>query len=182
MPTRPSWRRRLFGIGALVAIALAGWVVAELRRPAVTARRAELELRDGVLHRRGEGKPFAGLLIDEWKPGVRRTEVTIRDGRAHGLTRGWFENGQVEVEENFVRGVSHGERTRWYDSGARRSSVTIREGQMVGVFREWHPNGRLARETPLDRGVAHGVVRGWDAQGRAAGVATVNHGTLVKRH
>jgi hypothetical protein len=181
MPNKPSWRRYLLGIGALVAIALAGWGVVEFRTPEVTALRADLDLRDGVLSRRGATESFAGLLIEEWQPGQRRAEVAIRDGRAHGRSRGWYENGRLEVEETFVRGVSDGTRTRWFDTGAQKSSVKIRAGQMVGSFREWHPNGQLARETPLIDGVAHGEVRAWDPQGRPLGSALVDHGKLVKR-
>lgn len=180
MPNKTAWRRVLFGAGALVTIAVAGWYYIDRGQPAVAVR-SELELRSGVLFRRGDIVPFAGLVIEEWRPGRRRTEVAIRGGRPHGAARGWFENGQLEVEERFVRGVSHGVRTRWYDNGNKKSEVRIRDGQMVGVFREWHPNGRLARETPLDRGMAHGRVRGWDEQGRPAGTAIVEQGTLVRR-
>ena len=182
MFNKTSWRRRLTGIVTLVAIVFVTWAVREWRAPAPeTATRAELDLRDGILFRQGATQAFSGLLIEEWKPGRRRTEVAIRDGRAHGLSRGWYEKGQLEVGERFVRGGSHGTRTRWYADGVKKSEVRIRDGQMVGVFREWHPNGRLARETPLEAGVAHGEVRGWDAQGQLAGTALVEHGKLVHR-
>lgn len=182
MPSKLSWRRFLFSAVTLVAIALAGWIVVELNRPVVTARRMELKLRDGVLYRNGQSLPFTGVLVEEWKPGLRRTEVTITDGRAHGCSRGWYENGQLEVEEYFVHGVSHGTRTRWYDSGVKKSQVKIREGQLSGVFREWHPNGCLARETPLADGTPHGEVRSWDDKGKLVGTAQVDHGKLVTRN
>lgn len=149
--------------------------------PPALAIRADLVLRDGVLFKRDTTQPFTGLLVEEWKPGVRRTEVAIADGRAHGLSRGWYENGHLEVEETFVHGVSHGTRTRWYDDGVKKSQVEIREGRLTGVFREWHPNGRLARETPLVDGVPHGEVRGWDTKGKLAGTAQVDHGQRVTR-
>lgn len=181
MPNKTTWRRTLLGTGALVAIALAVWLASDAGTPPETARRSDLELREGVLYRRGASRPFAGLLIEEWRPGQRKVEVEIFAGRPHGRSQGFFENGQREVLESFVRGVSHGTRTRWYPDGARKSEATIRDGAMVGVFREWHPNGRLARETPLKDGVAHGEVRAWDALGNPAGSARVERGTLVRR-
>lgn len=183
MPNKPSWRRRLLGIGALVAIALVTWTVREaLAPPPEIAHRADLVLRDGALYRRAAAQPFDGLLVEDWRPGQRRTEVTVRAGRAHGLSRGWYENGRLEVQETFVRGVSHGTRTRWFDTGAKKSEVKIRDGQLTGVFREWHPNGRLARETPLKDGVAHGEVRAWDDRGQSTGTALVDHGQRVSQH
>lgn len=185
MPNKPSWRHSILGIGTLVALGLATWGVQAWRTPPpalpATALRAELTLSDGVLYRR-DSQPFTGLLVEDWKPGVRRTEVAIADGRAHGLTRGWYESGQLETEEHFVRGVSHGTRTRWYENGAKKSSVEIRDGKLSGVFREWHPNGRLARETPLSDGVPHGEIRGWDAEGHPTATALVDHGQRVSRN
>ncbi len=183
MPNKPSWRLRLLGVGALVAIALVtGWLLREKSAPpSATALRTDLVLRDGALFRAGAAQPFSGLLISDWRPGQRRTEITIREGRAHGLSRGWYENGQLEVQETFVKGVSDGTRTRWYAEGGKKSEVKIRAGELTGVFREWHPNGRLARETPLEGGVAHGEVRAWDAQGKPSGTALVEHGKRVSR-
>jgi antitoxin component YwqK of YwqJK toxin-antitoxin module len=179
MPNKPTWHLCLLGVVAAAALAFTTWAERSLRLPAVTALRSELDLREGVLFRRGESQPFSGLLISEWKRGVRRTEVSIRDGRAHGVSRGWFEHGQLEVRENFVRGVSDGLRTRWFADGTKRSEVRVRRGELVGVFREWHPNGQLARETPLANGKPHGLVRGWDPQGKLAGTAVVQNGERV---
>ncbi len=181
MPTKLSWRRFVIGPAVLVAIALAVWLAVEPSAPVATVRRADVELREGVLYRRGEKQAFSGLVIEEWGPAKRRAEVAVHEGRAHGLSQGWYENGQREVEETFVRGVSHGTRTRWYADGARKSQVKIREGQLVGTFREWHPNGQLARETSLQAGVPHGDAKAWDLRGQPVGSAKVEQGKLVQR-
>jgi hypothetical protein len=182
MPNKHAWRYRLPWVAGLVAIVGAAWgVFPWLATAPASATRAELVRRDGVMFRPEATQPFSGLLVEEWRPGVRRTEVTLRDGRADGRSRGWHENGRLEVEETFVRGVSHGIRTRWYADGTRKSQVKIRAGRLVGTFREWHSNGQLARETPLAAGVGHGRVRAWDAEGHSAGVAIVEHGTLLRR-
>ncbi len=183
MPNKPSWRLRLLWIGALVALAgAAGFLWLVRPQPLATARRHELVRRDGLLLRPSDGRPFDGLMIEEWRPGRRRAELPIVAGRAHGRSRGWYEDGRLEIEEHFVQGVSHGLRRRWYPDGGRKSEGEIRRGQLVGVFREWHPNGRLARETPLADGVPHGLVRSWDAEGRPAGTAQVERGQLVTRN
>lgn len=153
-----------------------GWTA---RVPVEKALRSELELRAGVLYRAAAALPFEGLIVEDWRAGQRRVEVTIGGGRAHGLSRGWYENGQIEVEEHFVHGVSHGTRTRWFAEGGKKSQVEIRQGQLSGTFREWHPNGQLARETPLRNGVAHGEVKSWDVAGKLTGTAQVSHGQKV---
>ena len=181
MPNKLSWRRCTIWAGVLLVTGLAAWSIREMRPTPIVVQRAALDLRDGKLYQHAAQTPFTGLLVEEWRPGARRAEVSIRDGLADGVTRGWFESGQAEVEEHFVRGVSHGRRTRWYENGARRSEVKVRAGKLAGVFREWHPNGRLARETPLRDGVPHGEARSWDAQGKLTGTAHVEHGKRVAR-
>jgi antitoxin component YwqK of YwqJK toxin-antitoxin module len=181
MPNKRSWHRCTIWAGVLLVTGIAAWSVWKTTPATVVVQRAALELRDAKLYLQKDQTPFTGLLVEEWRPGQRRAEVSIRDGLAHGVTRGWFENGRREVEEHFVRGVSHGTRTRWHENGARLSEVKIRDGKLAGVFREWHPNGRLARETPLRDGVPHGEVRSWDAQGKLTGTARVEHGKRVAR-
>lgn len=182
MQNRPAWHPCFAVAVVLAVVAMTVWATRDQRRAPAVAQRAELDLREGVLFRKGEPGPFTGLLVAEWRPGVRRTEVTIRAGRAHGRTRGWFENGRLEVEEHFRHGLSHGLRTRWYPDGAKKSQVTVRDGQLAGVFREWHANGRLARETPLVEGAPHGLVRSWNEHGEPAGTAQVERGRRITAH
>jgi len=158
--------------GGLIAVSLTP-VAVESRR---VATRMELELQDGVLTRIGETRPFDGLLVENWRAGVRKVELTVRAGRLHGPALGWYESGRLEVSETFERGFSHGTRLRWWPSGAIKSQAQITHGVMVGIFREWHENGRLARETSLLGGVAQGDVRAWAHDGRANGILRITKG------
>ena len=176
---QPRFRFLLLGLLAGVGLGVWAWWAGATRPPPDTALRTELVLREGVLYRPSATRPFEGLLVENWRPAQRRVEVTIVEGRAHGRSRGWYENGQIEVEEHFVRGVSHGTRTRWFAEGGKKSQVEIRQGQLTGTFREWHPNGQRARETPLREGLAHGEVKSWDTAGRLTGTAQVARGQKV---
>ena len=80
------------------------------------------------------------------------------------------ENGQIDVEERWVGGVSHGTGTRWL-AGEGEGWVGIRcskssDGTLMGVFREWQVNGRLARETPLVAGGPHVEATSGDTAGK----------------
>ena len=143
------------------------------------ATRAELELRDGVLMRIGDSRPFDGHLVEDWRPGVRKVDLTVRQGRLQGPALGWYESGQLEVSETFERGFSHGTRLRWWPSGAIKSQAQITHGVMVGIFREWHENGRLARETPLKQGHSDGLVCTWSSSGALASRVAVSPGKVA---
>ncbi|MCF7674051.1 MAG: hypothetical protein K9M97_01810, partial [Akkermansiaceae bacterium] len=134
---------------ALGLILAAGWFVARRGgdEPPAGVRemaRSQLELRDGMLYATGEPEAFGGMLVEHFPGGGRRLAIEIHDGKAHGVSRGWHENGRLEVEEHFVHGVSHGSRIRWYPNGVRKSEAQIVEGVIEGTFPGWHDKGRKA--------------------------------------
>ncbi|MCX6942445.1 MAG: hypothetical protein NTX09_17225 [Verrucomicrobia bacterium] len=90
----------------LVALVITGlaWPSWATRPAPETVLRSDGVLRDGVLYKPTVTVPFAGLLVERWTADRRRVEVTIIEGRAHGLSRGWYENGQIEVEEHSCAG------------------------------------------------------------------------------
>lgn len=143
--------------------------------------RAELELQGGVLHLRGRDEPFSGLLVEDYAAGVRKLEIEIHEGKAHGRSRGWHENGKLAVDETFVRGVSHGMRTRWHPNGQRRSVAQIEGGKVVGQFVEWHDNGRKAVEMTLVDGKPDGLASAWHPSGRLRSETEFDRGRQVRR-
>ena len=145
--------------GVCAAILVAGLCVwLHLNKPR-SIERANLELKSGVLFVRGESEPFSGFLVEHYDKGAKKIEIVIRRGVVDGLSRGWFENGQLEVEEHFVHGISDGRRTRWHANGQRRSTGLIVQGKFSGLYEEWHPNGRKAIEITFRNGKPDGLAR-----------------------
>lgn len=127
--------------------------------------RSELTLQDGKLHASGETTPFTGRMFEIFSADQRKLEIEIRDGRAHGRSRGWYENGQIEVEETFTDGVSHGKRTRWHSNGTMKSVAQITKGEVNGKYAEWHENGQKSLEMTFHNGKPAGLVEAWHPSG-----------------
>lgn len=144
-------------------------------------RRDQLELRDGVLYALGAPAPFDGVMAESFSDGTKRVAIEIRAGKPHGLSRGWHENGQLEVEEQFVAGVSHGLRTRWYASGSKKSEAHIVDGKIEGVFTRWHENGPKAAVVRMVGGVPHGLSEAWHPSGARKSRAVLDAGEVVSR-
>lgn len=125
----------------------------------------ELDLKDGVLFLKDTTITFNGTLVENYTSTQRKLEIQIRDGRADGLSRGFYDNGQIEVEESFQKGVSHGLRTRWHANGVKKSEATIVNGVINGRFMQWYENGVKAAEVPIKAGLAHGLARSWYPSG-----------------
>lgn len=143
--------------------------------------RGELDLRAGVLHLRDEDRPFSGTVLEKFPNGANRVAIEIRDGRPHGRSRGWHENGQLEVEEHFIHGISNGPRQRWYDDGARKSEARIVDGKIEGIFTRWHENGKKAAVIMMKNGVAHGLSEAWTPAGTLKARVVMKDGEVVER-
>lgn len=129
--------------------------------------RDALDLRDGRLYLKATGELFTGTLIERYSSTALRASIEILDGRAHGLSSGWYDTGEPEVRETFADGRSEGLRTRWYKNGRRRSEAEIHAGQLNGPYREWHENGQLAIEMTMVANATASPVRRWTPAGQS---------------
>ena len=162
---------------ALTALAiLAGAAIAVVRvsKPGVQsstslaaaeAARTNLVLQDNRLHLRGRSTPFSGWMVEHYASGTLRSRSSLSNGLLHGLSQGWHTNGQLQVEEHFVAGTSHGVRTKWYPGGAKLSEATIADGKLNGPFRRWHENGALSEQVDFVADRPDGVALAYHPDG-----------------
>ena len=95
------------------------------------------------------------------------------------LSRGWYENGQLEVEETFERGVAHGQRFRWHANGQKKSEAMIGNGEIAGRFTQFHQNGKRAAEVNMVAGKPHGMSLAWNDSGDLVARVELNGGEIV---
>lgn len=181
MPTK----RTIFIALGLVAIAVGFWLgrpSAPVGKPVPVPRiaRALLELREDRLCPKTGGPPFTGIIYEQTTEGRVLTELPAKDGKVHGIARGWHENGQLEVEEPFENGISNGVRTRWHPNGQKRSSTTIVNGILEGPYSEWHENGQLALQMNIENGKGEGICQAWQPDGKLKSKVTLKNGDPVK--
>jgi antitoxin component YwqK of YwqJK toxin-antitoxin module len=148
--------------------------------PLAVLRSALIE-KEGRLFLTGAARPFTGSMIERYPDATLRSESAIANGLLHGLSQGWYTNGQLEIKEQFKAGKSHGLRTRWYPSGAKLSEASIREGQLHGPFRRWHENGTVAEQVQMQRGKPDGVAWSFYPSGFAKGRAKLEQGRVVNQ-
>lgn len=190
LPASPRARacRRVTALVLLGLLGVAvGWTVL-LRKsggpPGGTAAevlRAELELRGGLLYRKGAVEPFTGVMLERYPDGALLSRSTVVAGRLHGLSEGWYPDGRLQVREHFVRGVSQGERIKWHANGATQSVAAIVEGQLHGPFLRWHENGVLAEEMTLNRGRPDGWARSFYPSGFLKARVRLAAGAVVEQ-
>lgn len=131
----------------------------------IEVARTDLVLLDKRLHLPGQAVPFNGTVLERYPDGTLRSRSAVSNGLLHGLSQGWYTNGQLQVSEHFVAGASDGLRTKWYPSGAKLSEAQIADGRLHGRFRRWHENGTLSEDLEFADGQPEGVAHAWFPSG-----------------
>lgn len=127
--------------------------------------RAALVLKDGRLCLKDSGQPFTGTVFEQTGSGQRLSELTVREGILHGVSKGWFDSGAQEVEEHFVDGKSSGVRKRWHANGRLKSEAAIVNGELHGLYTEWHDDGSMAARMNMVHGKGEGLCEAWHRGG-----------------
>lgn len=123
----------------------------------VEVSRTNLVLTEGRLRQLGQSNSFSGFMVEQDPDGRLLSRSAITNGLLHGLSQGWYTNGQLQVTEQFKEGVSHGLRTKWYPSGAKLSEAKIVDGKLNDAFRKWHDNGTLSEQVEFVGGQPEGL-------------------------
>lgn len=63
----------------------------------------------------------------------RRKRFCEKNGKPHGLTTSWHDNGQLAWERTFENGKVHELETRWYENGKLWSKRIYKNGRIVKV-------------------------------------------------
>jgi antitoxin component YwqK of YwqJK toxin-antitoxin module len=186
MTTKKPSKKRFFLVAALIGlVCLIVSLVdrAPLSRPEtiVTVGLEDTTRTNGLFYVVGESLPFSGQVIEQFDSGSLKARTMIQQGLLDGLSEGWFDNGQMQIQEHFKLGISEGKRLKWHLNGNLKSEVEIVNGELDGLFHEWHENGFLAREIDLSMGLAHGKSRSWFSSGYLQARAVLESGELVKQ-
>lgn len=168
----------------LLAVLLGMWWHERSPRPKnelIHALRSELFFRDSRLYRTGDTMSFTGVMLERYDDGALKSRSSVSAGLLHGLSEGWYTNGQVQVREPFRNGLSHGVRTKWYPDGTKSSEATIVDGKLHGKFRRWHNNGALAEEIHFLEGRPHGVSMAYFPSGFLRTRAAAQQGEITEQ-
>ena len=147
--------------------------------PLLEVHRKNLEMRAGGWYPPGQKIGFTGILLDTYDDGAVKSRSAVSNGLLHGLSQGWYTNGQEQVEEHFVAGISHGLRTKWHANGQKLSEVEIVNGKLHGTFRSWNENGKPAEEVELRDGQPDGLSKAYFPSGFIKAQVTLRNGTVV---
>ena len=158
--SNPDPRGARSWIWALLLLTALAWGVRALRhphRPETTTAlpvvaRTNLMLLAGRWFQLPETNAFTGCMVESYPDGSPRSRAAVSNGLLHGLSVGYYTNGQVQIRECYKDSIADGLRQRFYASGQKKSEAFIVNGKLEGTFRSWHENGQLAEQIEMNQG------------------------------
>ena len=103
----------------------------------VTRSSGEVTFRDSLVFDKETGKLFTGLLRDVATSGAGlKAEIYFKDGRRHGLSKEWHDNGEMALQGKWDNGVPIGIISEWFDDGLIRRNTTYQGGQIIKIVEE----------------------------------------------
>ncbi len=114
--------------------------------------------------------------------------LEVACGRAKGLYKEWYENGNIRIVSHVMEGVgdlSPDAQTSWvfdgeskvYDvSGSLLAELYYEKGKLQNEALYYHPNGKLAKKLPYKNDVLQGEKRVYDIEGTFIGCTNYSEG------
>ena len=75
-----------------------------------------------------------------------RLLAQVRNGKFHGPTTRWYENGQKSREGTYTEGKQDGAWTFWYENGQKDEEGTYKDDELDGAWTFWYENGQKSSE------------------------------------
>ena len=125
--------------------------------------------------------PFTGKEVSYWPDGQKKTEISYKDGKRHGLKAHWYQSGQKLSEINYKYGKHDGLLTVWYENGQWRRTGNHLDGKMVGIWTHWYENGQQRDEIFYMGGYMNSAIV-WKPSGEQCSMTDVKagNGMMVK--
>jgi len=83
---------------------------------------------------------------DDGKLKVTEYYKKVGDNQELVRKRKYYENGQIDYEENYKDGKLDGKLTGYYENGQIRGEGNYKDGEQDGKYTFYHENGQISRE------------------------------------
>ncbi len=120
--------------------------------------KSKLQERNGKKYKINQDEPYSGKVVDYYKNGQKKEEMTFKNGIYEGSVIQWYENGQKSVDINFKNGKQDGPAIYWHKNGQKATEGYFKGGKRDGVYVEWHENEKKNLEMSFKDGELESMI------------------------
>ena len=136
-----------------------------------------LKSDEALKYLRNQQEPYSGWVKASLKVNCY-TLWQLKDGKQHGLSISWHENGQKLGESNYKDGKQQGLSNSWHENGQKLGESNYKDGKLDGLMMRWYSNGRKWQEHTYKDGKLLTAV-GWKPNGEKCPDTNVVNGNGV---
>lgn len=119
---------------------------------------------DGLYYNEN-GKLYSGTCYEYYSDSVLHATIEIKKGEADGLTKIYFENGQLEEIRSFKEGMMHGIWEKWNRQNIKIAEAGYMENKKDGKWFIWDEFGTLRYDMTYKKGEKQGTWLMYDEKG-----------------
>ena len=109
-------------------------------------------------------EPFSGYRI-ELENNQLVYRLPIINGKENGIAQGWYNDGKILMERNYVDGKKDGLFNQWWPNGNVRYLFHYKEDQLEGTQLIFFPDGSKREESNYELGRKEGRQQTWNEEG-----------------
>ncbi|MEJ7609887.1 MAG: hypothetical protein WKF88_01770 [Ferruginibacter sp.] len=121
-----------------------GPVVKNIPGIIVPASDPALHIQNGTLYYGNQ--LFSGNTLEKYSTGVVRSNASFKNGREHGITETFYENGEKETVRFYTAGEKDSIHQGRWPGGQRKFEYHFKKGNYDGPFTEWYGNGQMNQQ------------------------------------
>jgi hypothetical protein len=123
-------------------------------------------LKEWAVHR-SPARPndFTGTWATWHVNGQPFAEIESVNGKTHGESRHYFDNGALSYTQKYVDGVTHGVGLGWNREGKKLYEMAYADGKQSGTYTHWWSDGKLRSLGEYRDGKREGRHQRWDESG-----------------
>lgn len=114
-----------------------------------------------------------------YEDGNLQCEEEYVNGRLCGIKRAWHHNGVLEAEIYYKNGLRDGSYKLWHENGKPREVSVYVNGNYEGARTVWYPSGLTRLQCHYRANMRHGVEKKWDEDGKLQSNKTYARGITI---
>lgn len=126
--------------------------------------KADITIKDGLIFKQGELKPYTGVVKHTVQG--KKIEYEVVDGKKSGEFKTYFKNGKLEMIGRIKENLNQGKWTYYYQTGQVESEGSFEDDLPEGTWKWFYENGKLREEGTYIKGNREGRWILYDADGK----------------
>lgn len=105
--------------------------------------------------------------------------VPIKNGKAEGIKKSYYENGVLQFEELYKNDKQAGVEKEYYESGVLLSETLYKDGKKEGIGKLYYESGALNVEIPYKNNKKEGLGKIYNEKGKLTATLTYKNGEAI---